>query len=141
MDIEPLLSNIRAAGFGDRLVTELGFLTEPRLDAHLRKSDIIAFPYRHIDSSGAFLSALHYGKAMVASRVGMFEALGEQAAQICAPDDANALAGALCALVSDADARARLGQGALDLRASMGSWDQAAAQTLAVYEKALEKVR
>ena len=141
MDIEPLLSNIRAAGFGERLLLDLGFLTEHRLDAHLRKSDIIAFPYRHIDSSGAFLSALHYGKAMVASRVGMFEMLDEQAAQICAPDDVGALAEALRALVSDANARARLGQGALDLRASMGSWDQAAAQTLAVYEKALEKVR
>ncbi|MFO1261030.1 MAG: glycosyltransferase family 4 protein [Sphingomonadaceae bacterium] len=141
MDIEPLLSRVRAAGFSDRLVMELGFLTEHRLDAHLRKSDIIAFPYRHIDSSGAFLSALHYGKAMVASRVGMFEMLDEQAAQICAPDDVGALAEALRALVSDANARARLGQGALDLRASMGSWDLAAAQTLAVYEKALEKVR
>ena len=71
----------------------------------------------------------------------MFEMLDEQAAQICAPDDVGALAEALRALVSDANARARLGQGALDLRASMGSWDPAAAQTLAVYEKALEKVR
>lgn len=141
MDIEPLLSSVRAAGFGDRLLLDLGFLTEHRLDAHLRKSDIIAFPYRHIDSSGAFLSALHYGKAMVASRVGMFETLDEQAVQICTPDDAGALGQALRALVSDADMRKRLGQDALDLRAGMGSWDRAAAQTLAVYEKALEKVR
>lgn len=141
MDIEPLLSSVRAEGFGDRKLLDLGFLTEHRLDAHLRKSDIIAFPYRHIDSSGAFLSALHYGKAMVASRVGMFETLHEQAVRLCAPDDIGALAEALRALVSDADARARLGQGALDLRASMGSWDQAAAQTLAVYEKALERVK
>ncbi len=141
MDIEPLFSRVRAAGFGDRLVTELGFLTEHRLDAHLRKSDIIAFPYRHIDSSGAFLSALQYGKAMVASRVGMFEALDEQAVRLCTTDDVGALTEALRGLVSDSDMRARLGQGALELRASMGSWDRAAAQTLAVYEKTLEKVR
>lgn len=141
IDIEPLLDSVRTAGFGDRLLLDLGFLPEHRLDAHLRKSGIIAFPYRHIDSSGAFLSALHYGKAMVASRVGMFETLDSQVVRICTPDDAGALGQALRALVSDADMRKRLGQGALDLRASMGSWDQAAEQTLAVYEKALEGIK
>src|SRR3546814_1319051 len=44
---------VRAAGFGERLITDLAFLTEQRLDAHMAKADILVFPYRHIDSSGA----------------------------------------------------------------------------------------
>tara|TARA_R110000782_G_scaffold78276_8_gene155527 strand:- start:189852 stop:191012 length:1161 start_codon:yes stop_codon:yes gene_type:complete len=140
MDIAPLIDRVRAAGFADRLVLDLGFLTEARLDAHLRKADIFVFPYRHIDSSGAFLSALHYGKPMVASRVGMFAALDEGAAQLCAPDDAPALADALRAVIADAGLRLRLGEGALALRASMGQWSDAAAATLAVYQQAREKV-
>jgi len=139
MDIAPLLDRVRDAGFGHRLILDLGFLTEQRLDAHLRKSDIIAFPYRHIDSSGAFLSALHYGKAMVASRVGMFAGLDESAVRLCAPDDADALADTLRALVSDADTRAALGQGALAMRAEMGDWGAAAAATLGVYEQTIQR--
>lgn len=139
MDIAPLLNRVHEAGFGDRLILDLGFLTEQRLDAHLQKSDIIAFPYRHIDSSGAFLSALHYGKAMVASRVGMFEALDERAVQLCAAEDAVALAEALRGLVDDKARRATLGAGARAMRAAMGNWDSAAAATLAVYHQARER--
>ncbi|HMO41973.1 MAG TPA: SDR family NAD(P)-dependent oxidoreductase, partial [Phenylobacterium sp.] len=47
------------AGFADRLLTDFGFLPEPRLDPHMLRADMLVFPYRHIDSSGAFLSALH----------------------------------------------------------------------------------
>jgi len=141
MDIAPLLEQVRAAGFGDRLIPDLGFLTEQRLDAHMRKADIIAFPYRHIDSSGAFLSALHYGKAMVASRVGMFAALDEGAVGLCAPEDIGALAGALRGPLEDMELRAALGQGALAMRAQLGQWSDAAAATLRAYEQALEKVK
>jgi glycosyltransferase involved in cell wall biosynthesis len=93
----------------------------------LRKSDIIAFPYRHIDSSGAFLSALHYGKAMVASRVGMFAGLDEQRrALICAPDDADALADALRASGVAMPIRARhWGRGRWPFaRRKWASWDR-----------------
>lgn len=139
MDIAPLLERVRAAGFGGRLVADLGFLTEPRLDAHLRKADVLVFPYRHIDSSGAFLSALHYGKAMVASRVGMFAALDEGAVRLCAPDDAAALAAALHGPLADAVEREQMGRAALAMRAAMGQWDDAAARTLRVYGQALER--
>ena len=140
MDIAPLIDSVRAAGFGDRLVLDLGFLQEERLDAHLRKADIIAFPYRHIDSSGAFLSALHYGKAMVCSRVGLFAHLPEgtdgPAVITCAPDDSDALAAAIGPLIADAALRASFGQRALALRDAMGDWEAAARETIAVYEQA-----
>lgn len=135
MDIAPLLDRVRAEGFGDRLVTELGFLTEPRLDAHLRKADIVAFPYRDIDSSGAFLSALHYGKAMAATRVGMFTALPEDAALLCPPEDESALALALRGLLADPAECARFGAGAAALAREIGNWDDAAHATLSVYER------
>ncbi len=134
MDIAPLLEHVRTQGFGNRLVTELGFLTEQRLDAHLRKADIIAFPYRDIDSSGAFLSALHYGKAMVASRVGMFASLPEDAALLCPPEDEGALAQALRGLLVDPAARARFAASAAAMARTIGNWDDAARATLSVYE-------
>lgn len=136
MDIAPLLDGARAAGFSEHLLLDLGFHTEERLDAHLRKADIIAFPYRHIDSSGAFLSALHYGKAMVATRVGMFAELDEDRVRLCAPDDPAALADALRPLIGEAKLRRHLGAGARALHSALGQWDAAAVATLTVYERA-----
>ncbi len=138
MDVEAVLAPVRSE---KRLILDLAFLTEQRLDAHLRKAGILAFPYRHIDSSGAFLSSLHYGKAMVASKVGMFAELPEEAVKLVSPDDVGALADALRELICKEAERGRLGAGALALRASMGQWSNAAAATLAVYEAARERAR
>lgn len=140
MDIAPLVARVEAAGFGERLLADFAFLKEERLDAHLRAADMIVFPYRHIDSSGAFLSALHYGKAMLCTRVGMFGALpeidGAPAASLVPPDDASALAGAITELARDARLRDAMGQRALALRARLCDWGEAARRTLAVYYEA-----
>ncbi|MPT47497.1 MAG: glycosyltransferase [Sphingobium sp.] len=139
MDIAPLLERVKAAGFADRLVLDLGFLTEPRLDAHLQRADIIVFPYRHIDSSGAFLSALHYGKAMVATRVGMFSGLDEALVALCPPEDKAALTQTLRMAIENETQRAQWGQGVRLMRQAMGQWSDAAALTLDVYEIARER--
>ncbi len=139
MPAEPLLEPIRAGGFGHRLVADLGFLTEGRLDAHLRRAAIIAFPYRSIDSSGAFLSALDYGAAMVTSDAGMFGELDEGDVARFPAGDAGALADALRPLIAAEDARRRLGAAARALGARLGGWDEAAAATERVYAAARER--
>ncbi|HEX7855854.1 MAG TPA: glycosyltransferase family 4 protein [Sphingobium sp.] len=141
MAIDALVSRVRTAGFGERLILDLGFLTEPRLDAHLRRADILVFPYRHIDSSGAFLSACHYGAAMVTSDSGMFARLPEGAASLFPAGDAGALAAALRPLIADPVARERAGQAALTLGQQLGSWDEAAAQSEAAYGRAIAAAR
>ncbi|MBO9669420.1 MAG: glycosyltransferase family 4 protein [Sphingobium sp.] len=137
MLVEALFGRIRGAGFAHRLITDLGFLPESRLDAHLSRADIIAFPYRAIDSSGAFLSALSYGAAMVTSDAGMFGELGAgEVAQFPVGDSA-ALANALSPLIDDATLRLKLAKAAKTLDARLGGWDQAAAGTERAYEAAL----
>lgn len=142
MEIGPLFNRIEKEGFGDNVIFDLGFLEEQRLDAHLRKADIIAFPYRQIDSSGAFLTALGYGKAMVASDAGMFGALpldedGEPAVTLVETGHAPALAEALLPLVESAAQRSLAGQRALRLSRRLGNWDETAELTTRVYEAAL----
>jgi glycosyltransferase involved in cell wall biosynthesis len=133
MPMDPLLEPIEAAGFADRLVTELGFLTEGRLDAHLGRADIIAFPYRAIDSSGAFLSALGYGAAMMTSDAGMFGDLAGDAIARFPVGDVDAMVQTLRPLIADKALRARMGAAARDLGARLTSWDEAAAMTEQVY--------
>lgn len=141
MDIEPLLAKVRMAGFEGRLLLDLAFLKEERLDAHIRKADILAFPYRDIDSSGAFLSALSYGKAMAATRVGMFAAMDKNAVSLCAPESMSSLADNLRILVMNKDERVRLGQAAMALRKKLGRWSDAAAATISIYGNAQKRVQ
>lgn len=133
MDIDPLIEGVRAAGFGDRLMTDLGFLTEGRLDAHMAKADVILFPYRHIDSSGAFLSALHHGKAMVTSDAGMFGALPDGAAVRTPAGNATALAQALLRLIESTAIRQAAGAGARAYGDMMGNWKDMALTTIGIY--------
>lgn len=139
MDIAPLLDSVHAAGFGDRLILDLGFLAEQRLDAHMKKADILVFPYRHIDSSGAFLSALHHGKAMVTSDVGMFASLPEEVAVRSPAGNARALAQALLPLVESATIRQALGAQAQTYGDSMGNWKDMALATIAIYRSVTGK--
>ena len=139
MPVEALFGRIRGASFAHRLVTDLGFLPESRLDAHLSRADIIAFPYHSIDSSGAFLSALGYGAAMVTSDAGMFGELKDSDVVRFPIGDANALTEALRPLVSEAPLREQFAAAAKGLDARLGNWGQAAVATEGVYESALDR--
>lgn len=138
MDIRPLLAEVRTAGFGERLILDLDFLKEQRLDAHLRAANMIVFPYRHIDSSGAFLSALHYGKPMLCSAVGMFAGLPD-GVMLVPPGDARALAESITRLSGNPALRDDFGARALALRSRLCDWSEAAARTQAVYDEAIEE--
>lgn len=137
MPIDSLVEALRAAGQGDRLILDLGFLKESRLDAHLRRADILVFPYRHIDSSGAFLSALGYGAAMVTSDCGMFARLPEGSALRFPAGDGAALTDVLRTLLRSDEGRRQAGAAALALGTKLGSWDEAAALTEAAYRAAM----
>jgi glycosyltransferase involved in cell wall biosynthesis len=139
MPVEALFGRIHGASFAHRLITDLGFLPEGRLDAHLSQADIIAFPYRSIDSSGAFLSALGYGAAMVTSDAGMFGELEQSDVARFPVGDAVALTDTLRLLVSDTGLREQFADAGKRLDARLGNWDQAAAATESVYETALHR--
>lgn len=137
IDVAPLLERVRAEGFADRLIADLGFLTEGRLDAHMAKADAIIFPYRQIDSSGAFLSALHHGKAMVTSDVGMFAALPEGVAIRTAAGNADDLAQALLRLIQSPAIRQTAGAAARAYGETMGSWKDMALATIGIYRSVM----
>lgn len=137
MDVAPLLVQVAQAGFADRLLTDFGFLTEGRLDAHMAKADMIAFPYRHIDSSGAFLSALHHGKAMVTSDAGMFGQLPDGVATRASAGNAPALAAALLPLVQSAAIRQEQGARARAYGGAMGNWNDMGVATIGIYHTVL----
>lgn len=137
LDLEPLRARIRAAGAEAHFTFALDYIPDNELDALLRQADIIVFPYREIDGSGAMALAASYGKAMVASRVGMFaEPPVAERVALVEPDDVAALAATLERLLLDPAARAELAQRGADLARGLGDWPGYARACLAFYESA-----
>ena len=133
IDVAPLMATVERAGFAEHLVTDFGFLREQRLDAHMAKADILAFPYRQIDSSGAFLSALHQGKAMVTSDAGMFATLPEGVVARAPAGNVTALAQALLPLIESAAIRQAAGAWARAYAKDVGDWKDMAVRTIEIY--------
>ena len=131
MDIAPLRA---AAPPNVRWVTR--FVSGGELAAVFRRADVAVLPYREIDQSGVAFTALAFGTPMLLTAVGGFPELAATgAAELVAPGDPAALAGALQALLGDPARRAALAAAARTAAAPDGplGWDAIARQTLALY--------
>jgi glycosyltransferase involved in cell wall biosynthesis len=115
------------------------FVAEAEVPAFFRRADVVALPYtrtERFDQSGVLATALAFGKPTVLSDVGGFgEVAATGAGRLVTPDDPGALHDALSDLLADAGERARLAAAAARAARGPYSWDEAAARTLAVYER------
>jgi glycosyltransferase involved in cell wall biosynthesis len=133
MPVEPL---VRAAPGGVRFVPR--FVTDPELPAFFRRADLVVFPYRAADASGALFSALAFGRPLLVSDVGGFrDVAADGAAAAVPPQDPDALRAALARLLADGAERERLAAGARAAAAGPYSWSAIAAETLALYRRVL----
>lgn len=121
---------------GESVTLDARVLRDDEVASLHRRAAIIAFPYERITQSGALLTAMAFGKAIVASDLpGFAETLRDgESALLVPPGDPVALASAIVRLLNDATLRKRLGDAA---RGATVSWDAIAEQTLAVYESVL----
>lgn len=127
---------VEAAGLEARIGFDLRYIPDEDLASYLAAADIVVFPYREIDASGAFALAVQAGKPVVASAIGVFtEPPAAEHIRLVPPDDPTALAAVLTDLVRDPAQRTRLADGSRTLRASLVSWDAFATACLAFYRE------
>lgn len=137
MEVEPLQRLAAEAPGRVRFLTR--FVEDAEIPAIMRRADVVVLPYRDGEHSGVLYAALAFGKPMVLSAVGGFPEVAEQgAARLVPPEDPTALASVLAELVGDESARVELGEAAAAAAAGSYSWDEAARQTLTLYEELLE---
>ena len=135
-----LLALVAAAGLEHRLGFDLRYIPDEDLAGYLSAADIVVFPYREIDASGAFALAVAAGKPVVASAIGVFsEPPASERIRLVPPDDPPSLARALAELVGDPAARARLAEGSRAMRQNLVSWDAFASQCMAFYHERIAK--
>ena len=118
------------------------FMSDSEIPALMRRADIVVLPYRDAEQSGVLFTALAFGKAIVASGVGGFPEVSDDAGaetiRLVKAGDPEGLAEVLASLLSDEGARARLGQAAASAAAGPYSWDAVAERTLELYRRLLD---
>jgi len=137
MPVEPLQELAHDLGIEDRVFWDLRFVDEKEVASYFSQADIVVLPYRRIDQSGVLMTALAFGKPIVASRVGGFAEVLKDGVHgfLVDPGDVEALAQALARLLADDELRARMGKAVQELASGELSWESIAEKTIAVYER------
>jgi glycosyltransferase involved in cell wall biosynthesis len=115
------------------------FVSSGELVALYRAADVVVYPFRAITTSGSLATGLALGKAIVASDLPAFREMltDRENALLVAPQDCDALAGALIELIQDAVLRERLAAKVRGMDFGDETWRMIAGQTLATYERVL----
>lgn len=132
--VDELEAKIAAAGRQRHFRFDLRYIPDEALADYLQAADLIVFPYRKIDASGALALAIEAEKPIVASDIGVFaEAPARQHLRLVKPEDIGDLARALRALIANPTAREELRQQTRQLKAGMQTWPDFARECLTVY--------
>jgi glycosyltransferase involved in cell wall biosynthesis len=126
------------AAAGDPSIVVRGAVDDLALAAAYRDATFFALPSTYEGYGMAYAEALRHGLPVVACDVATLpELVGREAGILVPPDDPDALARALGALLADSDLRARLSAGALRRAASLPTWQETATAFLAALEDAI----
>lgn len=126
---------IEALGLGAAVETDFRFLPEDELSGRIAAADVLVYPYRKITQSGALLTGLAAGKAVVASRLEGFEEVVRhgETGLLVPPGDREALGSAVAHLLGSPREARRLGEAAAGDVRSRFSWSSIARRTLELY--------
>ena len=141
MNMQPLFELIERLGVGGCFEFDLRFVSEEEMPRLFESAAVVVLPYREIDASGVLMTTLSAGRAIVASRIGLFGELltdGSEALLV-PPDDPRALAAALGRMIDDRVLREAIAERVCCFRDAMPSWTEIGRQTHEVYERAAKQ--
>jgi glycosyltransferase involved in cell wall biosynthesis len=133
---EQIESLIKELEIGDSVRFEPRFFADSEVPAILSQSDVVVFPYRRIDGSGALLTALTYRKPVIASDVGMFRELLVDPSALFAPNSVDALAEKIRELIDNPVLVESLKTLSTQTAANIPTWEQIGSTTAKIYEDA-----
>lgn len=143
VSIESERAYLAAAGLSGRVHCDLRFLPQSSLAAYLCAVDVVALPYRAGTASGLLMAARRFGRPVVVTDVGDLSVLVEDGISglVVPPRDPMRLAEALERLISDLTWAEHLGRVGREITLAHASWAIAAARTLELYERVIERRR
>ena len=135
--VDELEAKIAAAGKERHFRFDLRYIPDEALTDYLQAADLVVFPYRKIDASGALALAIEAEKPIVASRHRRVRggACAAASAAWSSPRMSTSSRGALKELIESPRAREELRQQTRQLKAGMRTWPEFAGECLAVYKR------
>ena len=130
-EVEALISEL---GLSSSVRFECRFFSDQEVPAMLSEADVVVFPYRRIDGSGALLTALAYGKPVIATDVGMFGELITDSSALVTPNSVESLAQKLRSLLQSPEELKSLQGIATETARRIPSWTAIGQQTLKLYQ-------
>lgn len=118
-----------------RIRTVFRFIPDNEVQVYMNAADIIVLPYRDILTSGAVISAMSFGKPVIAPAIGCIADTLDKNGGFLYPKD-GLLEAMRCALGTDTDSLLGMGRHNLVLAKQFG-WDRAGKETYDVYLKIL----
>ncbi len=125
---------INELGISKSVRFECRFFADEEVPAILSEADVVVFPYRRIDGSGALLTALAYGKPVIATDVGMFRELLTDPSALVAPSSVEALAQKLQVLSQNPEELKKLQGVATETARRIPDWTAIGRETLKLYQ-------
>ncbi|MDA2910042.1 glycosyltransferase family 4 protein [Nitrospiraceae bacterium AH_259_D15_M11_P09] len=119
----------------DAVIFRPGYVPHDQVATYFASADVAVFNYREVTDSGALRIACSQGTPVVATAVGGFREFLENGVtgRLVPPHDLDALVQAVCDLLADPAAAARMATAAIGLAASRWIWADSAKATLEVY--------
>jgi glycosyltransferase involved in cell wall biosynthesis len=137
MDAAPLRKLARDLEIEPQVAWRLNYIAEEEVAPLFRSAALVVLPYRNIDQSGVLMTAVAFGKAIIASRIGGIPDVIQDGVHglLVNPGDPQDLAAALRDLLTNPARRLAMEQATNKLAKTELSWAASAQKTVEVYRK------
>ena len=134
--LDAIRKQVKELALEKSVLLDLRFVTVDEVRSCLDSADVLAYPYRDITTSGALLTGVNYGKAVIATALPAFQLLleHEKNSLLVNFGDTDGLAAALGRLIADRSLRDRLGNTLKQAEFRSTGWREIAAATRECYE-------
>jgi len=131
---------VMGLGLAESVRLDFKFIPDEELPAYYQAADVVVYPYKEVTTSGALMTAMAYGKAIVATKLPAFqEALRDgETALLVSYGDVDGLANALVRLIRDRKERDRIGTAVTAANDPGESWNRIAKATRRCYASVLQ---
>lgn len=135
VSIKPLQDLAKKLGISEHIVWDLRFIPEREVANIFESASVVILPYRRIDQSGVLMTALAFGKPIIATRVGGFSEIIENGVHgyLVEPGDVQGLANAMEKILSYPDIAHKMGEAVRKLVSTELSWNAIAQKTVQLY--------
>ncbi len=138
MDVNHLKVLAKDLGVSKYITWKLGYVSEEEVGGILKKAAVFVLPHKHFEAqSGALMAMIPYGKPIIATTVGGFSDIlvDRIHGYLVEPNNIDALAHAMLAILTDPARRIRMGSAVRQLSRKNLSWNFIARKTIKLYEK------